>query len=331
MIKLGVAQAAGDREGQHGSQPHVAVRVHGRTSSSSAPSARRSRSRSRSCCSTRPSPKRSARSPSELRAELKKTQERRRRGAQGGARRRSRRRAAVRFEGNNYSEEWVKDAAKRGLLNLRRTPEALAQLATKQAQDAARRARHPSRRRSSSRATTCARALRQGHADRDAHAARDGRHDRAAGGVRVLGITRSRRPPRRRSRASRVVPQVDAANERRQADQGASEAAGSAGQGHREGGGDARLARSLRGVSDARKARTRWPPCAARPTRSKAWWTTIAGRCRSTGRCCSLSELTRVTTSSVSTSHNVVASPDARCVTHADTGIVTVRDQYLTR
>jgi glutamine synthetase len=39
---------------------------------------------------------------------------------------------AVRFEGNNYSEEWVKEAAKRGLLNLRRTPEALEQLVTKQ-------------------------------------------------------------------------------------------------------------------------------------------------------------------------------------------------------
>jgi glutamine synthetase len=40
--------------------------------------------------------------------------------------------AAVRFEGNNYSEEWVKEAEKRGLPNLRRTPEALKQLATKQ-------------------------------------------------------------------------------------------------------------------------------------------------------------------------------------------------------
>jgi glutamine synthetase len=40
--------------------------------------------------------------------------------------------APVRFEGNNYSDEWVKDAAKRGLLNLRRTPEALAQMVTKQ-------------------------------------------------------------------------------------------------------------------------------------------------------------------------------------------------------
>ena len=38
----------------------------------------------------------------------------------------------VRFEGNNYSEEWVNDAAKRKLPNLRRTPEALAQLVTKQ-------------------------------------------------------------------------------------------------------------------------------------------------------------------------------------------------------
>src|SRR5512133_2846048 len=41
--------------------------------------------------------------------------------------------AAIRFEGNNYSEEWVKDAEKRGLPNLRRTPEALEQLTTRQA------------------------------------------------------------------------------------------------------------------------------------------------------------------------------------------------------
>ena len=38
----------------------------------------------------------------------------------------------VRFEGNNYSEEWVKDAEKRGLPNYRRTPEALGQLVTRQ-------------------------------------------------------------------------------------------------------------------------------------------------------------------------------------------------------
>ena len=36
----------------------------------------------------------------------------------------------IRFEGNGYSEAWVKEARKRGLLNLRRAPEALAQLDT---------------------------------------------------------------------------------------------------------------------------------------------------------------------------------------------------------
>ncbi len=40
--------------------------------------------------------------------------------------------SAVRFEGNNYSGEWVKEAKKRGLPNMKRTPEALRQLVTKQ-------------------------------------------------------------------------------------------------------------------------------------------------------------------------------------------------------
>jgi glutamine synthetase len=41
----------------------------------------------------------------------------------------------IRFEGNNYSEDWVREAKRRGLLNLRRTPEALAQMTTKPARD----------------------------------------------------------------------------------------------------------------------------------------------------------------------------------------------------
>jgi glutamine synthetase len=41
----------------------------------------------------------------------------------------------VRFEGNNYAEDWVVEAEKRGLPNLRKTPEALAQLTTKQAKE----------------------------------------------------------------------------------------------------------------------------------------------------------------------------------------------------
>ncbi|OJW06565.1 MAG: glutamine synthetase type III [Chloroflexi bacterium 54-19] len=36
----------------------------------------------------------------------------------------------VRFEGNGYSAEWVEEAARRGLLNLAKTPEALAQMVT---------------------------------------------------------------------------------------------------------------------------------------------------------------------------------------------------------
>jgi len=43
--------------------------------------------------------------------------------------------SAIRFEGNGYSEAWVKEAKKRGLLNLRRAPEALAQMNTKPVRD----------------------------------------------------------------------------------------------------------------------------------------------------------------------------------------------------
>ncbi len=40
---------------------------------------------------------------------------------------------AVRFEGNNYAAEWVKEARRRGLLNLRTSPEALEQMVTPEA------------------------------------------------------------------------------------------------------------------------------------------------------------------------------------------------------
>lgn len=39
---------------------------------------------------------------------------------------------AIRFEGNGYSDEWRDEAAKRGLLNLAKSPEALGQLKTKE-------------------------------------------------------------------------------------------------------------------------------------------------------------------------------------------------------
>ncbi|MDB4886772.1 MAG: Glutamine synthetase type protein, partial [Gemmatimonadetes bacterium] len=40
--------------------------------------------------------------------------------------------ASIRFEGNNYSQDWVVEAKKRGLPNLRRSPEALEQLMSRQ-------------------------------------------------------------------------------------------------------------------------------------------------------------------------------------------------------
>ncbi|MCU0619230.1 MAG: glutamine synthetase III [Gemmatimonadaceae bacterium] len=40
---------------------------------------------------------------------------------------------AIRFEGNGYSQEWVEEAARRGLPNYRRTPEALEQLVSERA------------------------------------------------------------------------------------------------------------------------------------------------------------------------------------------------------
>src|SRR5581483_3795381 len=39
---------------------------------------------------------------------------------------------AIRFERNNYADEWRDEAARRGLLNLAKTPEALAQLKTRE-------------------------------------------------------------------------------------------------------------------------------------------------------------------------------------------------------
>ena len=58
----------------------------------------------------------------------------------------------VRFEGNNYAEQWVTEAEKRTLPNYRRTPNALAQLS--RGRCSRRSVSLPSK--SSSRATPCA-------------------------------------------------------------------------------------------------------------------------------------------------------------------------------
>jgi glutamine synthetase len=42
---------------------------------------------------------------------------------------------AIRFEGNNYSAEWVEEARRRGIPNLRQSPEALAELVKPEAKE----------------------------------------------------------------------------------------------------------------------------------------------------------------------------------------------------
>ena len=83
------------------------------------------------CCSTPRSPRRSASSPSSC-APSSKRDKRSDDAVLDVVREAFKETSAVRFEGNNYSDEWVQEAEKRGLLNLRRTPEALEQLVTPQ-------------------------------------------------------------------------------------------------------------------------------------------------------------------------------------------------------
>ena len=113
--------AARDREGQHGPQPHVAVRVHGQ----------QVRVPRRGLVGVDRVPDRAAQrrrrrgARRDHRADPRQPQEGQvggRRGARASCARSFKETAPIRFEGNNYSEEWVKEAEKRGLPNLRRTP-----------------------------------------------------------------------------------------------------------------------------------------------------------------------------------------------------------------
>ena len=112
--------------------------------------------------------------------------------------------AAIRFEGNNYQNDWVKEAAKRGLPNLRRTPEALAQLITKESRACLTKLGILSKAELESRYHVrleryAKDMLIEMHTMRGAR-----RHDGAARGVLVLGDARwSRRRTRRRPGSSR--------------------------------------------------------------------------------------------------------------------------------
>ncbi len=127
-------QAARHREGQHRPQPHVAIRVHGEQVRIPRRGVVGSPSHSRSCLLNAAVAESLGELSAALRAELKKTRKvddavlKVVRPVFKATRN-------VRFEGNNYSEEWIQEAERRGLPNIRRTPEALAQLTTRQSRD----------------------------------------------------------------------------------------------------------------------------------------------------------------------------------------------------
>ena len=290
LIKLGVAQAAGDREGQHRPQPHVAVRLHRATSSSSAPSARRSRSPSRSCCSTRPSPRRSARSPSSsressrrrrtsttrcskvVREAFKETRAGPLRGQQllGGVGEGSREaRPARTCAARPKRSTQLDDASSRAALLTKLGILTKAELESRYHVRLERYVKdmliemHTLREMVDTMVLPAASRTRGTLAD-GGGAGEGGRHQgRAADRRGERGRRADRALRERRDALAKVIEKAEA---------------------------HARRPRRKQAKLLTATAPTRWPPCARRATRSSSWWPTSAGRCRSTGRCFSRCE-----------------------------------------
>jgi glutamine synthetase len=193
--------------------------------------------------------------------------------------------SAVRFEGNGYSDEWVREAEGRGLKNLRRTPEALEQLVTDEAKALFRSTGILTEAELESRyhvrveryvkdmlievdtlaqlvdtlvlpaAYGYANALARGAA----HAKQAGlaRAPQVAAAERVGGMIEALEAAR--ARLGDVAERADAMH-----------------------GDPTDCGRLLTG-----QGADRWPTSAAAPTRSSWWWATSTGRCPSTGRCSS--------------------------------------------
>ena len=105
------------------------------------------------------------------------------------------------FDGDNYSEEWHKEAEERGLFNLKQTPDALPWLD----QRADRRGLLALRRAVRARARVALRGVRRAVRDEPQHRGGDrgrhGAHAAAPGGAAVRGAARRRRGRRRRGAA----------------------------------------------------------------------------------------------------------------------------------
>ena len=175
--------------------------------------------------------------------------------------------APVRFEGNNYSEEWVKEAAKRGLPEPAPHPRGARAARQPSGAHAAQQAQHPEQGGARVALSRAPGAVREGHPDRDAHAQGDDRHARHPRGVQLLRLAgrvgRARRVGRHQERAAGRRRERD-----RCVDLLAPREARCARRRHREGGGTARRPAEAGEVPHQHRARRRCWPRARSPTRS---------------------------------------------------------------
>ena len=194
----------------------------------------------------------------------------------------------MRFEGNNYSDEWVTEAEKRGLLNLRRTPEALAQLTHRASRRRCSRARASSPR-PSWRSRYHVR-LERYVKDMliELHTLREMVDTLVLpAAYAYLGTLATARRRRRRVAAGiNVQPQVDAAN-------AVSKQIATLQKKRTE---IAKIIAKAEGMHDDAAAQAKYLTSTGcdtmaevreAATRSSSWSATSTGRCRSTGRCCS--------------------------------------------
>ena len=191
------------------------------------------------------------------------------------------------FNGNNYSDEWQKEAAKRGLLNLTNTVDALPELVKP---DVIK----PSRSTRCSTSASCTRATRSPSRQYNKTINIEAQLMVLMANRYILpaALKYQKRAWRRACRRSRPRARTakqaqEAARRGRPADRRAEGADTLALQQQLEHG-RAATPRSTRSTSATRSCR-RWRRCARPATRSSCSSRTRSGRCRRTGRCCSSS------------------------------------------
>ena len=97
------------------------------------------------------------------------------------------------FNGNGYSDEWQKEAAKRGLLNHKTSVDAFGELLKPDVDQGVRAVRRPQRARAAGAPRGRARAVQQDHQHRGAADGADGQPQHPAGGLPVPGRARADR------------------------------------------------------------------------------------------------------------------------------------------